>query len=196
MLFGLNRLWASFDRGSSLTVYPTKSIWMFAPGFAALCFPWLLTLWGMRRLGYKHQANQIVLAGNQKMGWNGERVMRWLGWGVVAPIVLFTIPAIPMHLAVLPDSVHVTHYGHLTPEVFPFAGAIGAFATDGYYLRDGSLQRHPDLLIDFADGRRLSANAVGDGGTVPSQELVETLLERTHLQAVHIKAESDIPHRQ
>ena len=100
-----------------------------------------------------------------------------------------------MHLSVTPDSVHVTHYGHTTPEVFPFASAIGAFAVEGYYLRDRSFEPHPDLLIDFADGRRLSANVIGDGGTVPSKELVDTLLERTHLRAVQVKTESEIPAR-
>jgi hypothetical protein len=189
-LAGINRLWGSFDQQSILRIYPTKFIWAFAPGFAALLLPWLITLWGLRRLGYKAQAAEIVLEGNKKVGWNGERVMHWLGWGVVAPIVAFTIAAIPMHLSVLPDSVRVTHYAHVRPEVFYFVDATQAYAIDGYYLRDGSFERHPDLLIDFADGRRLSANAVGDGGTVPSQQLVNTLLERTGLQAVHVKTES------
>jgi hypothetical protein len=191
-LVGMNQLWATFDQHSSLTIYPTRVIWAFAPGFAALLLPWLITIWGLRRLGYKAQAAEIVLEGSQKVGWNGERVMHWLGWGVVAPIVAFTIAAIPMHLSVLPDSVRVTHYGHVKPEVFYFVDATQAYAIDGYYLRDGSFERHPDLLIDFADGRRLSANAVGDGGTVPSQELVTTLLDRTHLQTVHVTTESDI----
>jgi len=80
----------------------------------------------------------------------------------------------------------------IRPELFRFADATHVYAIDGYYLRDGSFEPHPDLLIDFADGRRLSANAVGDGGTVPSQELVDILPERTHLHAVHVKTESDI----
>ena len=35
------------------------------------------------------------------------------------------------------------------------------------------------VLIDFKNGRRLSANAVGDGGSEPSAEEVNVIIDRT-----------------
>jgi hypothetical protein len=157
-----------------------------------LILPWITTLWLIRRFGYQGHAAEIVAEGNQKMGWDGERIMRWFVWGVIVPVAFFNVLAVPVHLSVGEDAVRVTHYAHLRPEVFRFEDARGAYTTDGYLLRDGSFQTHPDLFIDFADGRRLDANAVGDGGTVPPQKLVNLLLARTHLEPAHVRTESDI----
>jgi MFS family permease len=190
-----NRVWGSLDHQATLSVYPVAAIWAFLPGFAALTLPWLTTLWLMRRFGYAVQAAEIVAKGNEKMNLDGERVMHGLTWGVVLPVGLLTVMAIPMHLAVTHDEVRVTHYAHLSPEIFPFADARRAFSVDGNFLRDGRFQSHPDLVLCFADGRRLSANAVGDGGSTPSKELVDLLLGRTGLEAVHVKTVDEVRDR-
>ncbi|HEY4382184.1 MAG TPA: hypothetical protein VGN01_17680 [Acidobacteriaceae bacterium] len=195
-LRGVNHLFASMDRGSTLVLYPTAILWCFAPGFAALCLPWLTTLWMLRRTGYTGEAQEIVIDGNDKMNWNGERVMRWACLGIVAPIFLFTLAALPMRLSMDNNSVRVTHYAHLTPEIFPLADARHAFTVDGYLLRDGTLQSRPDLLIDFADGRRLAATAMSDGGDPPPQAFVDALLSHTGLHLTHVRTEHDIPNGQ
>jgi hypothetical protein len=193
LFYELNSWWASRDSGALMQIMPTRVIWCFAPGFGALLVPWLATLWLLRRFGYAGQAEEIVIKGNQKMGANGERIMKGLGWGVVLPIALFTVPAIPIHMSVMNDEVRVTHYGHLAPVVYEFKDAKQAYWIDGYNLRDGSFQAQPDLLIDFADGRRLDASAVGDGGSVPSQQLVDLLLTKSQLTPVEVKTSDDIP---
>jgi len=192
-----NVLIASMDRVDSnavalFTAYPTPWIWMFFPGFACLILPWLTVLALLRRFGYAGQAARIVVKGNQQMGLNGERLMGWLAYCLVCPIGIFTVLALPMHLKVFPDELHLTHYRHWALVVFRFADARRAYIVDGYTLRDGSFQPHWDLLIDFADGRRLSGNAVGDGGTVPSEELVSILLGRSGLQPEHVRTVDDI----
>jgi hypothetical protein len=193
LLKGANHLWASHDHATALTIYPTSVIWCFLPAFAALSIPWLGTIWLLRRFGYAAQAAEIIANGNAKMNCNGERVMHWLGWGIVAPIAVFTLAAVPMHLSLYTDSIRVTHYAHLTPEVFSLADARRAYTVDGYSLRGGSFQTRPDLLIDFADGRRFKATVMSDGGDPPPEELVVELLAQTKLQPTHIRSIDDIP---
>ena len=188
-----NHLWSLPDHNTLCIAYPPQVIWMFLPGFAALAIPWVFALWLLRRFGYAGQAAEIVENGNQKGGFNCERVMKWLIWIIVVPIGLFTLPAIPMHLAVKSDQALLTHYGHIFPDRFYFSDARHAYWVEGYYVRDGRFTVQPDLLITFADGRRLHANAVGDGGSIPSSQLVKLLLVRTKLTAITVKTEHDIP---
>jgi len=84
-----------------------------------------------------------------------------------------------------------THYASLKPEVFSYSDIIRLTTVDGYKLRDGSFKAHKDLLIEFNDGRRLNANAVGDGGSEPSAEVIQVILDKTGLapDEVHTKDE-------
>jgi hypothetical protein len=194
LFFGANRLWASLDKNSALTIHPPSVIWCFAPGFAALVIPWLSILWLLRRFDYAGQAADIVAQGNAKINVNGERVMHGLGWFVILPILLFTVPEIPAHLSVINNQVRVTHYGHIKPDVYPLADARKAWWVDGYILRDGTFKSSPDLLIDFADGRRFRATGMSDGGDPPPQQLVNLLLSLTPgLDPIRVRTESAIP---
>jgi hypothetical protein len=147
-----------------------------------------------RRFDYAGQAADIVAQGNAKINVNGERVMHGLGWFVILPILLFTVPEIPAHLSVINNQVRVTHYGHIKPDVYPLADARKAWWVDGYILRDGTFKSSPDLLIDFADGRRFRATAMSDGGDPPPQQLVNLLLSLTPgLDPIRVRTESAIP---
>ena len=64
---------------------------------------------------------------------------------------------------------------------------------DGYLLRDGTFKSSPDLLIDFADGRRFRATAMSDGGDPPPQQLVDLLLSHAGLDPTHVHTEDGIP---
>ena len=146
------------------------------------------------RFDYAGQAADIVAQGNAKINVNGERVMHGLGWFVILPILLFTVPEIPAHLSVINNQVRVTHYGHIKPDVYPLADARKAWWVDGYILRDGTFKSSPDLLIDFADGRRFRATAMSDGGDPPPQQLVNLLLSLTPgLDPIRVRTESAIP---
>lgn len=192
-LYGANRLIAASDHAATITIYPTSIFWCFLPGFAALSIPWLVTIWGLRRFGYAAQAAEIIAKSNAKMNFNGERIMRWLAWGIVAPIAVVTVAAVPMHLSLESDAVRVTHYAHLTPEVFPLAAARHAYFVDGYLLKDGTFQAQPNVLIGFADGRHLDTNIMGDGSSPPPPNLVDAILTRTGLPPTHVRTEDDIP---
>lgn len=193
LLKAANHSWAETDGSAILRLYPSAAIWCFFPGFAALAIPWPLTVWLLRRLGRTDEADNIDADSSEKVGFDSFRVMKWLSFGVVGPIAIFTLLAIPMHLSIADNEVRVGHYASLRTEVFPLNQARRATLVDGYRLRDGSFQRKRDLYVDFADGRRLDVNASGDGGSNIDDETVELLLSKTGLVATHASTREELP---
>ena len=56
------------------------------------------------------------------------------------------------------------------------------------------LQRfREDVILDFADGRRLRANQIGDGGTDVRNDVMELLILKTDLAPEHALTEEDVP---
>jgi hypothetical protein len=189
-----NHLWAEADGVAILHLYPTSAIWFFLPGFAAIAIPWPLTVWLLRRNGRTDEADSIEIASDARGGGvNSFKMMKWLCIGLVSPIAVFTLLAIPMHLSIAESEVRVGHYASLKTETFPLSQAKRATLVDGYRLRDGSFQQRRDLYIDFADGRRLDVNAAGDGGPQIDNATVALLLARTGLQANHVSTIEDLP---
>jgi len=113
----------------------------------------------------------------------------------VGPIAVFTLPAIPIHLSIANSEARLGHYGSLHTEIFRFDKAMRATPIDG--SRDGNANFHAkrDLIIDFSDGRRLDANAAGDGGTQADDRVVQLLLARTGLHPEHAQTERDMAAR-
>ena len=194
LLRAANHFWADSDGTAILRLYPTAATWCFLPGFAAIAIPWPLTVWLLRRTGRTDEANSIENSSNERgCGVDSFKIMKWLSFGVVGPIAVFTLLAIPMHLSITNSAVLVGHYASLKTEVFPLSQARRATLVDGYRLRDGSFEKKRDLYIDFADGRRLDVNAAGDGGTQISDATVELLLAKTGLNAVHVSTREELP---
>jgi len=111
---------------------------------------------------------------------------------VVLPIALFTLPAIPIHLSISDSEVRIGHYGSLHSESFPLKDARRLTVVDGYRLKDGSFHPAKDVLIDFAGGRRLRANAVGDGGTNVRTDVMQLLIEKSGLTPEHALTADDV----
>jgi hypothetical protein len=181
-----NHWWASLEGPSILTQYATSVLWCFFPGFGALALPWPLMVWYLRKVGRWEEADNIEDASDSKGRMNSFRVIKWLGMGVVAPIGFFTLLAIPIHLSISDSEVRVGHYGSFHTESFPLKEARRMTIVDGYRLRDGSFHPAKDVLIDFADGRRLRGNAVGDGGTNVPEDIMQLLIEKTGLAPKHV----------
>ncbi len=188
-----NHWWASLEGPSILTQYATPIIWCFFPGLAALATPWPLTIWYLRKVGRWEEADSIVDAADSKGRMNSFRVMKWLSMGVVAPIGLLTLLAIPIHLSISDSEVRVGHYGSLHSESFVLREARRMTLVDGYKLKDGSFHPAKDLLIDFADGRRLRGNAVGDGGTNIQEDVMRILVAKTGLTPAHANTADEVP---
>jgi hypothetical protein len=49
-----------------------------------------------------------------------------------------------------------------------------------------------DVILDFADGRRLRANQIGDGGTDVRNDVMELLILKTDLPISVIRPEADL----
>ena len=193
VLRAFNHWWASLDGPSLLTQYATPFIWCFFPGFAALAVPWPLTVWYLRKVGRWEEADAIEDDSDSKGGGNQYRIMKWLCIGLVGPIALFTLPAIPIHLSITDSEIRVGHYASIRSESFRMKDARRLTIVDGYRLRDGSLHAAKDVLIDFSDGRRLQGNAVGDGGTSVPEDLLGLLIAKTGLTPEHALTRDDVP---
>lgn len=180
-LLALNHLFAKADGPVLAQAFPVAAWWCFLPGFAALSIPWPLTLAFLRRSTYHDDAAYIESEANLKSGFDCFRVMVGINIFLVLPIAVLTLLALPERLTLTNHEILWTHYASVTPERFAYADIVGLTAVDGYKLRDGSFQSHKDLLIELKDGRRLSANAVGDGSSEPSPRIINVLLDKTGL---------------
>jgi len=193
VLSALNHWWASLDGPAILTQYPTSFTWMFLPGFAALAIPWPLVVWYLRRVGRWEEADAVEDDSDLKGGANTYRLMKWLSIGIVGPIALFTLAAIRIHLSIAGSEARLGHYASLRTERFPLNQARRLTIVDGIRLRDGSFKSAKDLIIDFADGRRLRGNQVGDGGTSIPDNVTQLLITKTGLTPERALTIQDIP---
>jgi hypothetical protein len=170
-----------------------RSSGVFFPGFAALLIPWPLTVWYLRRVGRWEEAESIQDASDSKAGMDSFHIMKWLSMGLVGPIALFTLLAIPIHLSISHAEVRVGRYASLRTERFSLSDARRITVVDGYRLRDGSIHPAKDIIIDFADGRRLRDNQVCEGGTNVPDDIMRLLIEKTGLAPEHALTADEIP---
>ncbi len=111
LLKDANRLWAQAEGPSVLTLYATPWIWFFLPFFSALAIPWPLTVWYLRRIGRKDEADSIADAADLRSGMDTFRVMKWLGITSLASLIAsFTMLAIPVHLSDWGPEARLGHY--------------------------------------------------------------------------------------
>jgi hypothetical protein len=180
-LRAINHLFAKSDGPTLAQALPNSALWWFLPGFAALTVPWPLTIAVLRRSSYHEDAAYIEFEASSKSGFDCCRVMAGMNLFLVLPIAIFTLLALPERLTLTDQEILWTHYASLRPEVYRYTDIVQLTMVDGYRLRDGSFKEHKDFLIDFKDGRTLSANAVGDGGTEPDSETINVILNKTGL---------------
>jgi hypothetical protein len=115
-----NQYWASLDGPAVLAVYATQWLWCFMPLVGALGIPWPVTIWWLRHVGRKDEADGIADAADMSGGIDSILAMKRLNIGVVVPIAFFTMLAIPIHLAIGASDVRVGHYGAWHSERFSF----------------------------------------------------------------------------
>lgn len=180
-LIAISHLFARTDGQALASVFPVTATWWLLPGFAAIAVPWPLTIALLRHSGYQDEAAYLEDEGSRKSGFDCFRVMVGMNLFIVLPIALFTLLALPERLILTEREIRWTHYAALWPETFPYAEVVRITSVQGYRLRDGSFEAHKDLILDFKDGRRLSANAVGDGGSEPDAKVVSVILAKTGL---------------
>jgi hypothetical protein len=176
-----NHLWASLEGPSLLTQYAPQVFWCFLPGFAAVSIPWPLTVWYLRRVGRWEEADAIQDASDSKSGFDSFRVMKWLSIGVVGPIAVFTFLAVPIHLSITDSEVRVGHYASIRSDIFALNEAKSLTIVDELRRQGNRISETKDVIVEFADGRRLRGNQVGDGGTSVRNDVLQLLIEKTGL---------------
>jgi hypothetical protein len=105
--------------------------------------------------------------------------MKCLSIGVVGPIAVFTLLAIPIHLSITDCQVRVGHYASLHPDVFLLSGARSLTIVDEHKPQGRHVTK--DIIVEFADGRRFRGNQIGDGGTRVRSDVMQLLIEKTCL---------------
>jgi hypothetical protein len=107
--------------------------------------------------------------------------MKWLSIGVVGPIAVLTLLAVPIHLSITDSEVRVGHYASFRPDIFPLNDARSLTIVDVHELQGDRSHQTKDVIVEFADGRRLRGNQVGDGGTGVRNDVMQLLIDKTGL---------------
>jgi hypothetical protein len=139
-------------------------------------------------VGRWEEADSIQDASDSKGGFNSYRVMKWLSIGVVGPIAVLTLLAVPIHFSITASEVRVGHYASFRSEIFPLNDARRLTIANVKRLQGAHSHETKDVIVDFADGRRLRGNQVGDGGTSVQNDVLQLLISKTGLTPQHSSA--------
>jgi len=188
LLVWANRALASRDAGSVIQLLPDHWIWFFFPFFGALCLTWEMTLRLWILFGDVSQARLYESWSNAKTGFNATRVLRLMALVIAAPIGFLTLLAVPIHTSVGAKGLTIGHFGATSPRFYSYSDVREITVTKGSRLRDGSLQRRPAIVLEFADGTRWSSADNRDPQGSIEQSLLSFLQSHTGLPISYIDA--------
>lgn len=192
LLVFLSEWYAALDGPASFRLFPQTAIWWFFPGFGALTTGYEIVLQLWSRFGDASRVARYNAWSNEKAGFDGRRLLRWMALLVAAPIGLFTLLEVPGH-ASLTDSAIVDHgYGLSRPRVFRYDAARRLTIIDGFRGRDGNLTSRAGVVLDFNDGRRWSSADLGAFKKQVDPVLLEFLMEKTRLLPARAETVEDI----
>jgi hypothetical protein len=193
LLASINRHLAEAEGPASFRLLPSKAIWAFAPGFAALTLTWptVFLLW--KHFGNRDLAAKYLQWSNQRSGFDTLRAFQWLNLLIVLPVALVTILALPMHSTVHNNEIRVREFANRRCLRYPYGQARRLAVADGFRNRDGRLESRATILIDFQPGGRWSSADNGDFEGSVDEKLLAFLKEKTGLSPVFAETESDLP---
>jgi hypothetical protein len=111
-------------------------------------------------VGRWEEADSVQDASDSKGGFDTFRIMKWLSIGVVGPIAVLTLLAVPIHLSITDSEVRVGHYASFRPDIFPLNDARSLTIVDVHELKGDRSHQTKDVIVEFADGRRLRGTSV------------------------------------
>jgi hypothetical protein len=187
-----NRYFAEADGPARFQLLPTKVIWGFFPGFAALALTWEITkfLWSLA--GNQGDIERYTAWGNEKTGFDGPRVLRWMALGIALPIGLVTLPAVPMHSTLREQDMLVRGYGQISAKHYAYSQARRLMSVEGFRDRNGKFTARADLIVEFADGYRWHSEANRDFETSVDPNLIDFLELKTGLALEQAPTEADL----
>ena len=188
LLVWANRAWASRDAASVFQLLPDHSTWFFFPFFGAICLAWEMTLRLWIVVGNASQAQLYESWSNAKTGFRATLVLRLMALVIAAPIGLLTLLAVPIHTSIGVEGLTIGHFGAISPRFYSYSDLREITVTKGSRLRDGSLQRRPAIVLEFADGTRWSSADNRDPQGSIEQSLLSFLQSHTGLPISYIDA--------
>jgi len=192
-LESINRYLAESEGPAFFRLLPSKAVWSFAPGSAALALTWPAVFLGRKRLGDGQLAARYLEWNDQRCGFNTLRAFHWFNLLIVLPIASVTVLALPIHSTVHGDEMRMRRFASLRPTHCPYSQARRLAVVDGFRTRDGRFERRVAILVDFQTGKRWSSADNSDFRRSVDENLLGFLQEKTDLSPVFAETESDLP---
>lgn len=187
-----NQYFAEADGPARFQLLPTKVIWGFFPGFGALCLTWEITVFLWSLVGNRNQIERYTAWGNEKTGFDGPRVLRWMALGMALPIGLATLPAVPMHSTLREQDILVRGYAQMSSKHYAYSQGRRLMSVEGFRDRNGKFTARADLIVEFANGYRWHAEANRDFETSIDPKLIDLLELKTGLTLEEATTEADL----
>jgi hypothetical protein len=173
-------------------LFPQTAIWWFFPGFAALTVGYEIVLQLWSRFGEGGRAAQYNAWSNAKAGFDGRRLLLWMALIVAAPIGIFTLLELPVHVSMTDQAIIDHGYGLSKVKTYRYDAARRITVIDGFRGRDGTLTSRAGVVLDFSDGRRWSSANSGNFEKQVDPALLEFLVKKTQLSPEHAETVDDI----
>jgi hypothetical protein len=183
---------AVLDGPASFRLFPQTAIWWFFPGFVALTVGYEIVLQLWSRFGDSGRAARYNAWSNAKAGFDGRRLLLWMALIVAAPIGIFTLLELPVHVSVTDQAIIDHGYGLSKAKIYRYDAAHRLTVIDGFRGRDGSLTSQAGIILDFNDGQRWSSAHSGDFKKQVNPALLEFLVQKTKLSPGHAETVDDI----
>ena len=190
-LSNLNRWVASSEGASYFQLLPTRVIWGFFPGFAAVALSWDLVLLIWSACGGRAVVARYKYWTDLKAGFNSGRVLHLLVLFIVLPIGFVTAFAVPMYTTLREHEIDIRGFGSLKSHHYLYSEAKRMAVCAGFRDRDGKLSKRAGILIIFADGRRWSSADNRDFEPTVDQNLLKFLEKKTGIEVEYVQAEAD-----
>ena len=188
MLVWANRLLASNEPSPLFLLLPERAMWACLPVFGALCLMWEMTLRLWRLFGDASQAQKYERWSNDKAGFDATRLLRLMTIVLGIPATILTVMALPIHTSITQTGLSVGHFGNLTPRYHSYSDVREITVTEGLRTRNGSLQKRPSIVLDFADGTRWSSADNRPIEKLVDSSLLSFLRSKTGLSVSYIDA--------
>jgi hypothetical protein len=188
-LWGLNRLLARMDGPAYFTIFPWWGTWAFFAGFGGMILPIELVCMLWTAFGNGEEMALYLEWADLDRGYNLRKLLRRAAVTLVLPIFVLTVLALPIHDRLLEDKIQVRDYAFTQPYGYRYADARRMTEVHGHRDNDGNLTQDPDIVIDFADGRRWRS---GDA-PFADPKLAEFLRRKIKLPMQSAATEDDIP---
>ena len=189
----LNHYYAALEGPARFQLLPTRVIWTFFPGFAALTTSWEITLILWAWVGDAKYISQYLDWSDRNAGFNSTVALRWMTLTIALPLGVATALALPMHSTLHENELHVRSYASLHSKVLRYADVRRIFAVAGERNRDGSVRVRAEIILEFRDGQRWHSGDNRDFERVVDPRLANFLQQKTGIQLQYLETEADIP---